>query len=237
MRLAALYENILHFWESYQIISAKSAFCKSVSLNINNILSFILVFINTVISGSTNVRLSAPQPVESRQRQGWTEVHCLNCLCCSVHLSKYCFSINFFLAPPGDPLDFWVFWKWVLMKRFCQLLGSSRVLTHFLMLECLLSVAVVLSILIYLLFLHKRDFTCFYSQMQNWSGHWNSQNRSIVNLCSVFIVHRQKSRANLSHSWGRVHSKCFLLEHSYIGWSFTPSYVTATTCIPSPYSN
>lgn len=145
-----------------------------------------------------------------------------------------------FFWPSGDPLDFRVFWKWVLKTSFCQLLGSSKVLTHLLMLECLVSVTVVLSILTYLLFLHSRDSSCFYSQMQNWECHWNSPNRSIANLCSVYIVHRQKSRANLSQNWDRVlkiSSKCFLLEHSYISWSFTPSYVTATTYIMSPYSN
>lgn len=109
-----------------------------------------------------------------------------------------------FFQPPGDPLDFHVFWKWVLMTSFCQILGSSEVLAHFLMLGCLVSVAVSLSLLTYLLFLHSSDATCFFSQMQNWGIHWNSQTRSIANLCLVYIVHKQKSQANLSQNWGRV---------------------------------
>lgn len=111
----------------------------------------------------------------------------------------------FFFYPLEIPLDFWVFWKWVLMTSFWQLLGSSRVLTDFLMLECLISVAVVLSILTYLLFLHSRDSTRFYCRWcRTGVVNENPRKKSIANLCSVSIVYRQKSRANLSQNWGGV---------------------------------
>lgn len=89
-----------------QVISAKYAFCQSMSLSINYILPFMLYLLTHsfwVAHISGHGLPSGPQPEESRQRQGWTEVHCLNCLGCSVCLSKYCFSMNFFSTPWRSP--------------------------------------------------------------------------------------------------------------------------------------
>lgn len=107
MHLAALYENVLLFWERHQIISAKSVFSKSMLLSINNILSFLLVFTNTVILGSTHFRLWTSIRHRARRIQAMSgpdrrpELPGLFCVS-----FKYCFIMKFFSSPwrsPGFP--------------------------------------------------------------------------------------------------------------------------------------
>lgn len=83
-------------------MSEKSAFSKSILLSINNILYFILVFINTVTLGSTHFRLwisirptaRGIQAMSGLDRSSLPELPGLFCVS-----FKYYFSMNFFSTP------------------------------------------------------------------------------------------------------------------------------------------